>query len=345
MNRGIGRAWLVLALSSCAQSIEPIESSEMAITGGAKESGYPSVFSLAFDGQGMCTGTCVTPHVGLTAAHCVWGEDAAHLSALFGDSEEEPALVIDAVAVETADDDADIAMVAFAGACPAATPFRREGLEPFVGDPVVMVGYGVTSEYGDDFGLKRSGVATLYSIDPEDVNGLEEGELATSNDPAGTCYGDSGGPTFMTFEDGVEVVVGVTSRGSLDAFGREEPCGSGVSIAVRADSHAAFLDDFVARYEPDPPADGDVDPDDDDDPPDPDGDGPTGDELPGYEPLFPEGDAEEEPMQETRGGHVRGGGCSAIPAPGDLGPGLVLLGLVPALRRRARAHQLRSSIS
>lgn len=334
MNRVIGRAWLVLALSSCAQGIEPIESSEIAITGGAKESGYPSVFSLAFDGQGMCTGTCVTAHVGLTAAHCVWGENAEHLSALFGDSEEEPDLVIDATAVETSEDGADIAMVAFADACPAATPFRHEALEPFVGDPVVMVGYGVTSEYGEDFGLKRSGVATLYSVDPEDVNGLEEGELATSNDPAGTCYGDSGGPTFMTFSDGVEVVVGVTSRGSLDAFGREEPCGSGVSIAVRADSHAAFLDDFVARHEPDPSGDGDVDPDEDD-PPDPDGDGPTGDELPGYEPLFPE--QEEEPMPDPRDGHVRGGGCSAIVTHADLSPGLVLFGLVALTRRRARA--------
>ncbi len=113
---------------------------------------------------------------------------------------------------------------------------------------------GVTVETANDAGIKRSGVATLFSTTASEVGGMREGELATSNDPHGTCDGDSGGPTFMTL-DGLEVVVGVTSRGS-ETGGQSDPCGTGRSVATRADSYAAFIDEF---------ADGPQDPDDDDD--------------------------------------------------------------------------------
>ena len=48
----------------------------------------------------------------------------------------------------------------------------------------------------------------------------------------------------MTF-DGVEYVVGVTSRGSTGANGMAEPCGQGRSIASRPDSNAAFIAAFI----------------------------------------------------------------------------------------------------
>jgi len=208
-----------------------------------------AVFSLAYNGQGGCTGTCITPHVGLTATHCIEGEPASILTALFGDREDQPTTTVQVSAVEQAPDGGDLALLAFEEACPAVIPYNRTALEGHVGEPVVMVGFGVTAEEAEDAGIKRSGTATLFSVDPAEVNGMEERELATSNSPAGTCYGDSGGPTFMTF-DGSEHVVGVTSRGSLDAQGREEPCGSGRSIAVRADSYSTFIDQFIELHDP-----------------------------------------------------------------------------------------------
>lgn len=228
--------------------IDTARAGRAAITRGAPESGYPAVFSLAYAGQGGCTGTCISPRVGTTATHCVHGDPASSFTALFGADEARPEHVLQVVALAEAPDGADIALVAFDEDCPATIPYNRAPLEDHVGEPVVMVGFGVTTETADDGGLKRSGVATLFSVDPAAVSGLVAGELATSNEPAGTCNGDSGGPTFMRF-DGAERMVGTTSRGSLETPDREWPCGQGRSIAVRADSYAAFIDDFVAAHQ------------------------------------------------------------------------------------------------
>jgi len=248
--------FLPLALAVCAASCgyagpdhDSVASTAAAITAGEPESGYPAVFSLAYEAQGGCTGTCITPRVGTTAAHCVEGDPASSFTALFGDEEEHPERILQVVAIAAAPDGADIALVAFAEDCPASIPFNRAPLEAHVGEPVVMVGFGVTTETAGDAGRKRSGAATLFSVTPAEVSGLEDGELATSNDPAGTCNGDSGGPTFMRFA-GDERMVGTTSRGSLEAPGREWPCGQGRSIAVRADSYAAFIDEFIALHDP-----------------------------------------------------------------------------------------------
>jgi secreted trypsin-like serine protease len=237
--------WLVLGTMACAD--EPGRIRE-AITGGTAESGYPSVFALAYEGQGGCTGTCIAPRIGLTAKHCVEGDPATSFTALFGDTEQSPERVIAVTALEM-HESADIAVLAFEEDCPAVIPANRAALEEHVGGPVVMVGFGVTVESAGDAGIKRSGTATLFSVDPREVNGLEQGELATSNDPDGTCNGDSGGPTFMTL-GGAEVVIGVTSRGSLDERGREWPCGMGRSIAVRADSYLELIDDFIDAHAP-----------------------------------------------------------------------------------------------
>jgi MYXO-CTERM domain-containing protein len=240
--------WVVL-LSACL-TVEPSRRHET-ITGGEPEPGYLAVFALAWQGQGGCTGTCITPRVGTTAAHCIEpGDVAADLTALFGDDEFSPSQVIQVTAFAKEPGGADLALVAFAEACPATIPVNRTPLEDHVGEPVVMVGFGVTTEDADDAGVKRSGTATLFSVNPAQVSGMEAGELATSNDPDGTCNGDSGGPTFMTFA-GVEYMVGTTSRGSLMPGGTMEyPCGQGRSIAVRADTYADFIDDFIAVHDP-----------------------------------------------------------------------------------------------
>jgi len=220
-------------------------------------------------------------------------------------------------------------------------PANRIALEEHVTEPVVMVGFGVTAEEAEDYGVKRSGTATLFSVDPAEVNGLYAGELATSNDPGGTCYGDSGGPTFMTF-DGVEAVVGITSRGSLDDQGLDEPCGEGLSIAARVDSYAAFIDQFIADNggEVDP-GDGGGAPDDEGGLPD-DGGAHPGDGAAQPDPPDPTGDldapAADEP-DEVPGGRVRGFAAGCATAPGSPGAGPAVLIVLAALafvqRRRA----------
>ena len=317
MTRTNRLLFFVLALPACA--LEPIGSSRSEITNGELESGYLSVFALAYQGQGGCTGTCVTPKVGTTAEHCIAGDPASSFTALFGDDETEPEATLQVTAVATAPDGGDFALVAFAEACPATTPHNRTALEDHVGEPVVMVGFGVTTEQAEDAGVKRSGTATLVSVDPAEVNGLEAGDLATSNQPAGTCNGDSGGPTFMTF-GGVEYMVGVTSRGSLDEQGQEYPCGQGYSIAVRADPYASFIRDFILEHDPAAdPGEPDDPPDDSDDPPD-DTDSPDDDDSP----SDPD-DGGEVSSGCQIGGHTAPGGLLMI--------GLALLALLHRVRR------------
>ncbi|MBI2898394.1 MAG: trypsin-like serine protease [Deltaproteobacteria bacterium] len=346
--------WPAFAVLGCGAE-QAIGASRLAITGGAEEHGYDAVFSLAYEGTGGCTGTCIAPRFGLTAAHCVEGESAEVLTALFGDTEEDPHTIVQVTAIASAPGGADVAMLAFAEDCPAVIPANRVALESHIEEPVVMVGFGVTAEEAEDWGIKRSGVATLFSVDPADVDGLEPGELATSNDPAGTCYGDSGGPTFMTF-GGVEVVVGVTSRGSLDDRGREEPCGRGRSIAARADSQATFIDDFITEHggvidpgDGDEPGEGD-DPGDGDEPDDgdpDDGDPDDGTDTPGEdEPLDdrePAGDedlpADDDVASDLGAGGTTGVGCAmATPPSGGRSVALVALAAFASYkRRRARS--------
>src|SRR6185436_19050800 len=89
-------AMLILLFSALAgcQATDTVAPAGAAITGGEPEHGYPAVFSLAFEGQGGCTGTCVTSRVGTTAAHCIGTDPASAFTGLFGDDEVSPERII-----------------------------------------------------------------------------------------------------------------------------------------------------------------------------------------------------------------------------------------------------------
>jgi MYXO-CTERM domain-containing protein len=202
-------------------------------------------------------------------------------------------------------------------------PANPHPLEDALGAPVRIVGFGVTSENGADSGVKRLGTATLDSVPPG-------GEMYTTNDPQGTCYGDSGGPNFMSF-DGVEYVAGVTSRGT-------SICGDGLDIAVRADSHIEWIDAFIDANDPgECTADGrcvqgcaTIDPDCCVT------DGACVEECGSSDPECGPGDGD--PFDpETAGDNIQGA-CSAAGPGGAAGlvPALLALLALAALRRRRR---------
>lgn len=197
------------------------------IVGGTVDNGDPAVPAI-YIGGGLCTGTLISPHVILTAGHCISPANQTQV--------DFNGTVIQAVATQD-HQTGDIGLIAMQSAGPVAPiPIAREPLDNHIGELVRIVGFGVTCENCNDSDVKRQGTATLDHVT------LEEGGLVyTTNDPQGTCYGDSGGPNFMMI-NGVEVVAGETTTGT-------DICGSGLDIGVRIDTFTDWIDAFVAQYD------------------------------------------------------------------------------------------------
>jgi secreted trypsin-like serine protease len=262
--------FVALAGASCTGDAFSPGQSEHAIVGGSIDSTSTAVVALVWevgDGSGfLCSGTLVSPHIVLTAAHCTSDEGTyrvhtdTQLSAdstnVLAVSEVHPHPTFDEAKLELG---RDLGVVILQDAVTDIEPIEmlRGDLSPdMVGDPVRVIGYGLTAaNEPDSSGTRRSVDTTLVGY---------TSYILDAGDPGhGSCSGDSGGPAFMTI-DGREVIIGVTSFGPRN-------CDVG-SYMSRIDTEIAFVDDFVAEIDPDW-AGGDDGEDDDDSSPDASDDG------------------------------------------------------------------------
>ena len=217
-----------------------------AIVGGTKDTGDPGVVLLYGEKKNsnsasLCTGEVVSPHVVLTAAHCV---DPAVLgtgytfSIFLGDDLNNQQQVNNAsnwVDVASTDFNMafdvnnleggnDIAVAITATALPV-TPIAIN-TDPITNSDMNatlrLVGFGVTSmpTQTDTSGTRRQVSTTLQQFDSK--------FLAFGDATHNTCEGDSGGPAFMT-RNGKELIVGVTSFG-------DQNCQQG-GVDTRVDSY------------------------------------------------------------------------------------------------------------
>jgi S1-C subfamily serine protease len=188
-----------------ALSIAALGAPAAAVVGPARDGdGYADrvVMVLARHGgrQSICSGVALAPNWVLTAAHCL-GSAADTLVAVRADGRTAPVPVAavmrhpgyDPAAAAKRRVSIDLGLIKLARPLEGFKYAEIEDAAPAPGDPVTLVGFGVTREGGpaSDGHARAADLAvtqplskvTLWTADPK-RSGL------------GACHGDSGGPLF-----------------------------------------------------------------------------------------------------------------------------------------------------
>lgn len=249
------RLTCALLCAACAPSerSDSLQPQHQAIVGGSPSSEDLNVFLLGLWGDNgthsTCTATLIGPRTLLTAAHCVDPSmlGAERLEVLAANAAEEGGVewgVTSLRVVETrvpprwnlaAGLEGDIALALLEmPSTVAPTPWNALTLAGKGGRPVRAVGYGNAASDGGGGGIKRSVALSIRQISPELIS------LGNFTDK-GICHGDSGGPTFHTFPDGIERLVGVHS------FTRSPDCLDGAD--TRIDAYVPFVLEWLWEKE------------------------------------------------------------------------------------------------
>jgi MYXO-CTERM domain-containing protein len=208
-------------------------------------------------GYSMCTAEIVSPHVVMTAAHCVEDSQVSRFDVFLGHDLDDPAQSGDPSlwlkVSETHYDskfnindlenghDIAVAILTKATTIPPLAINRTPLGQTNMGQMVRLVGYGVNNGWQQTGSGKKRVVSTpLADYDQKFV--------VMGDSAHGTCQGDSGGPAFMTIA-GKEVIVGVTSFGGWG-------CQDG-GWDTRIDTMGApFVDGWINKVDPNTPGGG-----------------------------------------------------------------------------------------
>ena len=207
------------------------------IVGGKISDSFSATGSLTYQGQHFCTATLTAPNKVLTAAHCMDAPISQYITQvefilgvdrLNSKVRAKAASFVRHPQYDNKNFTHDIAVVTLSTPINQVKPVVVLHSDPsgLKGQTMVLVGYGRSGNDATQ-GIRREVEVTLSDVLSYKISYPWKGQ--------GSCYGDSGGPAFIS-TGGKWQQVGITSHGTLGTPNCQEK-----AYYTRIDTHKAFI--------------------------------------------------------------------------------------------------------